>query len=645
MMFENRRTPHQGFESPVGRAAQTVVFISLLALAGCDSGPADADAASPTDAGAEAADAPASSDAADATDTADATDAADAPGATDAADDGGSSGDAADAANAADTADTADTTDAGLPDGPWRSRLYPKDWTPYSDAGRIPGGDDSPGDLFLHDFSWAGYRHGKSTPGSQMPTGRFDVVADHGADATGASDATAAFQQAIDAAEAAGGGVVVVPPGTYRLDGTLRVQASNIVLSGEGPPKSRLFFTKSKGMSYRSHIEFQKKGGIKHGPSLKLAADGAIGDRRLAVQSLGDLQVGDDVAIGWTITPEFVAQHGMKDTWQAFNGKWQPFFRREVTAIDRGASPPVVEIDVPLRYPALTRDGADIRRETGLLREVGVQNLGLANAVGWDAAWKQDQVHALEFNGVEDGWIRQLRSFKPPAAASGRPASGSGSEDHLQSGGLIIRNSKRVTVADVHMKEAQNRGGGGNGYLFELRASSEVLTRDSVGEDGRHNFIQNWGFGVSGCVWLRVKSAGGVTLSSKNSSSGGLGYSEFHHSLAMANLIDASTFHDGWSAANRKAYSSGAGHTATQNVLWNVRGRGNLRSWQYGHGYVIGTGPGIRHFIDIPDHDLGPLTAWEGTAPRDWSEGLGRAEDLRPRSLYEDQLKRRKAAP
>ena len=68
-----------------------------------------------------------------------------------------------------------------------------------------------------------------------------------------------------------------------------------------------------------------------------------------------------------------------------------------------------------------------------------------------------------------------------------------------------------------------------------------------------------------------------------------VGYSEFHHSLATANLIDSSIFHDGFSIINRGSYSSGAGHTGTENVFWNTSGTGLLRSQQYGWGYVIGT--------------------------------------------------------
>ncbi len=50
-------------------------------------------------------------------------------------------------------------------------------------------------------------------------------VIDHGAIADGATDCTTAFQRALDAAAAAGGGVVDVPAGRYALSGVLRIPA------------------------------------------------------------------------------------------------------------------------------------------------------------------------------------------------------------------------------------------------------------------------------------------------------------------------------------------------------------------------------------------------------------------------------------
>ena len=50
----------------------------------------------------------------------------------------------------------------------------------------------------------------------QPPRGN---VLRYGADPTGEKDSTEALKRAVEDVERAGGGVVVVPPGTYRLEG------------------------------------------------------------------------------------------------------------------------------------------------------------------------------------------------------------------------------------------------------------------------------------------------------------------------------------------------------------------------------------------------------------------------------------------
>ena len=127
------------------------------------------------------------------------------------------------------------------------------------------------------------------------------------------------------------------------------------------------------------------------------------------------------------------------------------------------------------------------------------------------------------------------------------------------------------------MEKAQNRGGGGAGYLFEISRSSEVLTRDCTAIAGRHNFIQNWDFGASGLVWLRCVSQEGRGFSNSRDRRGYSGLSEYHHSLAMACLVDSCTLDDGWFGGNRHDWGAGAGNTVTQSVYWNTRGEGVLR--------------------------------------------------------------------
>ncbi|MBN2449443.1 MAG: hypothetical protein JXR77_03585 [Lentisphaeria bacterium] len=496
---------------------------------------------------------------------------------------------------------------------PWRSTLYPEDWE--------PGTTDAQG-RFLHDVSYSGYRGGEEPP-LRMERPRLDVVGDFRADRTGEEDAHGAIQAAIDAVGAQGG-VVLLPAGLYRCDGPLVVRNPGTVLRGEGPTATRLFFTSVPDRGWRNHL--QVRGERQWGKDIPLAADAENRATSLLVTDPSGLAVGDDVAVGWTITLEFVAEHGMTGTWKAFNGTWRPFFLRTVTRLDREPQGCRVTVDVPLRYAAKRRDSASIRVMTGAIRECGIESLGIANAVEWGAAWRRAGAHAIGFQNAADCWVREVASFASPLPeAKGY---------HLQSGGILIADSKRVTVAECRLERAQNRGGGGAGYLYHVMRSNEVLTRDCTAVAGRHNFIQNWDFGSSGLVWLRCSSRDGRGYAFLLDPIGYEGLCEYHHSLAMACLVDSCVLDDGWFAGNRHDWSSGAGATVTQSIFWNTTGRGRLRSWQTGHGYVIGTS-GVR-----VETALGSRPA-EATEPEDFREGIDRAADLRPQSLYEDQRRRR----
>jgi hypothetical protein len=270
-----------------------------------------------------------------------------------------------------------------------------------------------------------------------------------------------------------------------------------------------------------------------------------------------------------------------------------------------------------------------VRKETGAISECGIAHLGLANAVGWDQAWANDRAHVISFTDVKDCWANDLASFTPPGDHNGTY--------DLQSGGSLVYGGKRVTIQNVTWQRAQNRGNNGNGYLFEIMSSNEVLTKDCVGHDGRHNFIQNWDFGTTGCVWLRPDSAGGKNFQSKTQTFAPTAYSEYHHSLALANLVDSANSTDGWQANNRRNESSGAGLSSTEDVFWNMHG-GVINSFQFGFGYVIGT---TSVSVTTSLSSILALFDGAGSAPEDFVEGKDEGSTLDPPSLYEDQLRRR----
>ncbi len=80
-----------------------------------------------------------------------------------------------------------------------------------------------------------------STGSGNVPAVRPTDAREHGAKGDGKSADTAAIQRAIDAIGAAGGGVVYLPAGTYRIkpaggsDCALRMSRSGVVLRGAGP--------------------------------------------------------------------------------------------------------------------------------------------------------------------------------------------------------------------------------------------------------------------------------------------------------------------------------------------------------------------------------------------------------------------------
>ena len=86
----------------------------------------------------------------------------------------------------------------------------------------------------------------------------------------------------------------------------------------------------------------------------------------------------------------------------------------------------------------------------------------------------------------------------------------------------------------------------------------------------------------------------------------------------------------------------GHGHSTTESVFWNTNGLSYpwdqfffkfiIESQQFGNGYVIGTRGPAEQVI---------TPSGNGTAPVDWSEGIGDGDTLDPESLYEEQLARR----
>jgi hypothetical protein len=488
--------------------------------------------------------------------------------------------------------------------------------------------------LFLQDYSYAGYHNGEK-PLPRSTAGMTSVQAS----TDGSRDASAAIQSALDSVAAQGGGVVYLPEGLYRVDKPLRVVGSNIVLRGAGPEATKLWFRDGGGVSSsnKSTISVVPKQKLseKYDARWKIISEGEIFDNHVDVSDTSGLQVGDDISIAWNITAEFRSEHNATEYWNfaAMNSR-KTFFRRTITAVEGSR----VYFSVPLRYPVKLRDNPVVLKASNYAQEVGLESFSINNTVGVDASWSGlAGTSAISMSDCKNCWIKNIHSFSKDAGPY-----------HIRSHGISVTSSFQVTLDNNHLQKAERLSGGGNGYLFQLSRTNEVLVKDSSAAYGRHNFTINWDFGSSGNVFLRVKSSNGrvcSTLSAQKSNSCSLGPTDFHHALAIANLYDQAQIDDSLDVGNRQDDSSGAGPTGTLNTFWNIRGSGSVNSYNSGMGYVVGTASSVKVYTALNLSGYRQKYLAKGSAPEDYTELLGQNARLFPVSLYDDQLARRLKNP
>ncbi|RIX46564.1 hypothetical protein D3P08_26100 [Paenibacillus nanensis] len=514
-----------------------------------------------------------------------------------------------------------------------RTQLYPDDW--------YPGLEDAEG-RFLHDFSYAGYHRGEAPLPTVELTGSIDVTkTPYFADSTGQTDSTAAIQQAINDVSAAGGGVVYLPEGTYKLNPppgqayALGINASNVVLKGAGVGKTFLY-NASEYMKQKDIIRIGGGDWVKTDTSAKLRKSLTKPTVLLPVNHAEGFAVGDYVLITFDTTQEFLAELGMQNKWASRLGKVEPIFYRQIVAVDEAHN--TLTIDIPTRYPLKIRDNITITKTAAPISEIGLEDFSIANVqnsksgLGEDdfkvegtAGYETDNAKVINVIAAANSWIRNISTYKPEG----------NSTYHILSKGIILDRTKNITVDHVTMQYPQYRGANGNGYLYQLIGNDNLIT-DSNAVGARHSFTYA-NFSANGNVLHNVYSENSFYLT------------DFHMYLSMANLIDNMTVNGDAISAITRDYGSSAtnrhGVVTTESVFWNTTGLKAhsskngiiVESEQFGNGYVIGTkgpvnGVNVQITGSIPEAD---------TKPFDMAIGIGEGERLSPQSLYEDQFARR----
>ncbi len=515
----------------------------------------------------------------------------------------------------------------------WRSKLYPENWK--------PGFKDND-DRFLHDFSYAGYHQGEK----EIPFITDNVVnitqPPYNADNNGETDVTAIIQKALNDVGQSGGGVVYLPAGTYRVnpgneDSALRIQYSNTVLRGAGTD-STFIFNDNSNMRQKSIIWMMGDWctwSDETGTSTKLKNDLLYPTRVIPVVSVNGFNKGDDIILRTDGTPEFIAEHEMTGIWVDWAAR--VMFLRKIDSIDVEKN--MIYIDSPTRYFMKTRDNARIYHAKQHISESGIENLSIGNIqnnkMGWDeetytepgtGAYEVHASHAILIKYAQNCWVKNVNTYKPIQNSL---------DIHVLSNCLLLEQCRGITVDSCFFQKPQYEGGGGNGYMFTLQ-SNDCLIKDSRANDGRHNYDFKSAFSngnvIYNCIGENSKYA-----------------SDFHMYLSMANLIDNFTVDRDYLESTFRPYGGDVihGYSSTQSVFYNTKGLNYhpdrdyiIESRQFKHGYIIGTS-GVADQVKLDPVD-GTINGYAyKTGPRDFAEGIGKGDDLFPKSLYLDQLERR----
>ncbi len=522
----------------------------------------------------------------------------------------------------------------------WRSSLYPAGWEP-------PTNSSFATDMLIQDFSYAGYHRGE-VPVPEVAGPVFDAVATYGADPTGTTDSTAAIQAAIDAAGAAGGGVVRLSAGTFLLSlpegksSVLRIRDNGVVLRGSGSEQTFLLNTSTTNM--REKVVVWICASPYEDAPVYLAADLPNPTFRLPLEDASSFAPGDMVWLRWDFTPDWVAEHGQEAYWNSTNGYPDAtIYQREIIAVDTNEN--WIETDIPTRYTVKTRDHARVYKLHGRIKECGVENLLIGNLQHPGSDWDEEDysvpgilayaVHAnwlFDVQRAYDCWISNVHSYQPD---------GNTSTCHMLSNGIRIYKSCRITVRDCSMKRPQYGGGGGNGYMYRLMTANDCLVENCLAEFSRHGFVVSHA-GSTGDVFHRCEDrttnhATGSTGSYVTSLGDG---SDNHMHFSHSCLWDQCRAFDSFWEATHRGTVGNQGLTAAHGVYWNTSGDGTaypdklVVTEQARYGYVIGTSGSSSK---VWNRDPARCNTW----PLDFVEGEGKGASLFPASLYLDQLARR----
>jgi len=507
----------------------------------------------------------------------------------------------------------------------WQSQLVY-----YGSDSSLNYKSDSEGNR-IPDFSHAGYKGG----GVDLPF--INVVKTLNAIA---GDNTAQIQNVINEIAAmtpdVNGfrGSLLLKAGMYRVDGTLKLNQSGIVLRGEGdgadPLTNTIIFGKGNSPDQRTILVAGYGGTSKwneqvSGTKTNIISDTIyIGAKSFLVDDASSYAVGDNIIIyhpcsdnwlkavdfGGTHSTDSGAEPGVDVPWKV--NAWPIVFNRFITAINGNT----ITIDAPVfntLIRSLSQSYIYKYARTNLKTNIGIENL----RIDIETLGGEDESHAwqaIDLFQIEDSWVKDCTML------------------HFGQSAVRCNTATRITVQDCNALDPVSIVTGERRYNFNVyTASQQILFNRCHATNGRHHFVSNGTSWTSGCVFLDCTSQGAWTSS------------EGHRSWSMGLLYDNFVEQDGprpgenprlLGLYNRGNYGTSHGWAIAHSVAWNcdvAKGDLIVQKPPTAQNYAIGCkGKNI----------TGKKPPAPFNEPEGYIEGAN-VDGLFPRSLYLAQLDER----
>jgi len=472
----------------------------------------------------------------------------------------------------------------------WESK-----WVKQNKEGKLQYIPDEKGNI-IPDFSQVGYFHGNAV----IPNVPVAIKI------SPSDDAQNVIQSAIDLLSkkplGADGfrGKILLSKGMYKIPGIIKINASGIVLCGEGD-ETKLIAT---GTVQRSMISFSGNGNLKETPGTKVKIMDEyipVGTKSFTVSSVNGLKAGNNIIVFRPGTDAWIKdlkmdQIDLRDgtkQWQANEYNFQ--FERTITNIEGNK----IFIDNPVVLAMETKyGGGEIYKYTfERISKVGIENLYCESEFLSDTAENHGWV-AVEFNKAENGWVRNItaRYFGNSCVHLGTWA-------------------KNFSVLNSNCFDAKSVITGSRRYSF-ANDGQQNLFINCHSTEGRHDYVT--GARVAGpnvfynCTATKTYADIGP-----------------HHRWSMGTLYDNIVTDGEINIQDRGNWGSGHGWSGVNQVLWNCTAKkvAAQNPWVSGKNYIIGL-QGEKYEGRLkgrPDGD------WEGQNKK----------GLQPNSLYIAQMKDR----